>query len=113
MKHSHRFVAALVALSLAILSLPAMAADSGKVNLNTASGEQLALLPRVGPAVALRIIEHREKSGQFKKPEELMLVRGIGEKTFELIAPYVTVSGPTTLTVKVRATRKTEGQAEG
>lgn len=113
MKHNHRFVAAFVALSLALAALPAMAAPAGQVNLNTASGEQLALLPRVGPAVAQRIIEHREKNGQFKKAEELLLVRGIGEKTFELIAPYATVSGPTTLAEKVRVARKAEAQPEG
>ncbi len=113
MKHTHRFVAAFVALSLALLALPTMAAEAGKVNLNTATAEQLALLPRVGPAVAQRIVEHREQNGEFKQPEELMLVRGIGEKSFELMAPYVAVSGATTLTEKVRVPRKAEAQPEG
>jgi competence protein ComEA len=113
MKHTRRFFAAFVALAIALSALPAMAAPAGQVNLNTATAEQLALLPRVGPALALRIIEHREKDGQFKKAEELMLVKGIGEKTFELMAPYVTVSGSTTLAEKVRVARKTEAQPEG
>lgn len=112
-KTTTRFIAGLVALSLALLAAPAMAADTGKVNLNTATAEQLALLPRVGPAVAQRILEHREKNGNFKNPEELLLVRGIGEKTFELIAPYVSLSGPTTLTAKVRAAKKPAAEPAG
>jgi comEA protein len=83
----------------------AEAAESGRkvVNVNKADAAQLALLPRVGPAVAQRILEHREKNGQFKSAEDLMLVRGIGEKTFEGLKPYVAVSGETTLKEKVRA----------
>jgi competence protein ComEA len=86
-----------------------MAADAKpegkKVNINTAEASQLALLPRVGPSVAERIIEHRKANGPFKKPEDLMLVRGIGEKTFELIKPYVATAGETTLKEKVRTSR--------
>lgn len=91
-------------LATAALATPARGAG-GKVNINTASSEQLELLPRVGPAVAGRIIEFREQNGPFKKPEDLMLVRGIGEKTFALIEPHITLSGDTTLSEKVRATR--------
>jgi competence protein ComEA len=75
----------------------------GKVNVNDASVEQLALLPRIGPAVAQRIVEFREANGDFKAVEDLMLVRGIGEKTFERLAPYVALSGATTLSEKVRS----------
>ena len=57
----------------------------------------------MGPSVAQRIVEYRKQNGPFKAPEDLMLVRGIGEKTYQLIKPYVTVSGETTLTEKVRA----------
>lgn len=82
---------------------PAAAAESSRVvNINTASAEQLALLPRVGASVAQRIIEFREKNGRFETLEDLMLVRGIGEKTYELIEPHVTLTGDTTLTEKVR-----------
>ncbi len=92
-------------LTLAVLSLfvvvTAAGAAAGKVNVNTADAEQLALLPRIGPAVAQRIIEFREQNGSFKSAEDLMLVRGIGEKTFELLEPYVAVSGETTLSDKV------------
>lgn len=93
-----------LALILALSALPAMAAE-GQVNINTASAEQLQMLPRVGPAIAERIVEYREAQG-FEAPEDLLLVKGIGEKTFELLEDYVTVSGETTLAEKVSVPRK-------
>lgn len=94
-----RVVATTAAIALA--AGLALAAE-GKVNINTAGIEQLTLLPRIGEVVAQRILDYREENGNFKSPEELMLVQGIGEKTFELIEPYVSVSGETTLAEKVR-----------
>ncbi len=93
----------LTALVVAGLGAVAAAAAEGKVNVNDAGIEHLALLPRVGPAVAQRIIDFREENGDFKSAEDLMLVRGIGEKTFERLAPYITLSGETTLSEKVRS----------
>ncbi|MEZ5318625.1 MAG: helix-hairpin-helix domain-containing protein [Vicinamibacterales bacterium] len=66
------------------------------VNLNTASAADLEKLPGVGPAMAARIVEYREKNGGFKKVEELMNVKGIGEKTFLKLKPQLTVSPPKT-----------------
>ncbi|HOC19491.1 MAG TPA: helix-hairpin-helix domain-containing protein [Vicinamibacterales bacterium] len=63
------------------------------VNLNTATVEQLDGLPGIGRAMATRILEYRQKAGGFKKVEELMNVRGIGEKNFLKLKPLVTV-GP-------------------
>ena len=77
-------------------------AQSGKVNINTASVSELAYLPRLGAKVAARVIEHR-KEKPFTRPEDLMEVKGIGEKLFVSLKPYVAVSGPTTLNAKVRA----------
>lgn len=61
----------------------ALAGEMEKININTASLEQLMKLERVGAKYAQRIIEYREKEGPFKKPEDIMNVPGIGEKTWE------------------------------
>ncbi|HEX6086812.1 MAG TPA: helix-hairpin-helix domain-containing protein, partial [Thermoanaerobaculia bacterium] len=53
-----------------------------------------------------RIIEYRTEHGPFKKAADLMQVKGIGAKTFELMSPYIVVDGKTTLTTKVRTPRK-------
>jgi competence protein ComEA len=92
-----RFVAAGLAIAMAALLTagPALAAakpaPTAKVNLNTATVEQLTTLPGVGPQLAARIIEYREKSGRFNSPQELMNVRGIGEKNFQKIEAWLTV----------------------
>lgn len=62
------------------------------VNLNTATSEQLQKLPGIGPRTAARILEYRQKNGSFKKIEELMNVRGIGEKSFLRIKAQLTVA---------------------
>ena len=63
----------------------------GKVNVNTADAATLETLPRVGPAMAQRIIEWREANGRFTAVEDLMSVSGIGEKTFEGLAELVVI----------------------
>ncbi len=77
-------------------------AQGKKVNINTASAAELAYLPRIGAKVAERIVAYR-KEKPFSRPEELMEVKGIGEKLFLTLKPYVAVSGATTLTSKVRS----------
>jgi competence protein ComEA len=76
-------------------------APAKKVNINTASSTELAYLPRIGARVAERIVERR-KEKPFARPEELMEVKGIGEKLFLSLKPYVSITGPTTLDAKVR-----------
>jgi competence protein ComEA len=66
------------------------------VNINTAAATELQALPGVGPATAARIIEYRQKNGPFKKLEELMNVRGMGEKTFLKLRPQLTITAPKT-----------------
>ena len=95
---------ALVALALLVPSLAAQQADhaapkaaaSSPLNLNTATAAQLESLPGIGARTAERIIEYRQKSGGFKKIEELMNVRGVGEKSFLKLKPLITVTPPKT-----------------
>lgn len=79
------------------------AAPAGKVNINQASAAQIAFLPRIGAKVATRVLEYRKSHGPFARTEDLMEVKGIGEKLFLTLKPYLAVSGPTTLAAKVRA----------
>jgi competence protein ComEA len=92
---------------LAIAGGVESAQPSGVVNINTASSEELQLLPRVGPSLAGRIIEFREANGPFQTVEEILAVKGIGESSFEKLEPYIVTSGATTLTDKVRLARST------
>ena len=62
------------------------------ININTASAVELESLPGIGAKTAARIIEYRQKSGPFKKVEELMNVRGVGEKNFLKLKPQITVA---------------------
>lgn len=66
-------------------------AGPSKVNINTASVAELQNLPRIGPKVAQRIVDYRTQNGPFKKIEDIMKVRGIGEKVFDQIKDLITV----------------------
>jgi len=66
-------------------------APSTVVDLNTATAEQLDQLPNIGPTLAERIIEYRQRSGPFRSVDDLNAVPGLGPKRLEQIRPYVTV----------------------
>jgi competence protein ComEA len=66
------------------------------VNLNTATVSELESLPGIGARTAERIVEYRQKNGGFKKIEELMNVRGVGEKSFLKLKALITVTPPKT-----------------
>ena len=110
MKHAMLVVVSMVFLGVAGAPTPALAgpatpvrpatdetskksASAAKlqVNLNTATSEELTELPRIGDTVAARIVAYRKKNGSFTKVEELMNVKGIGEKTFLRLRPYLLV----------------------
>jgi competence protein ComEA len=71
-------------------------AATASLNINTATVADLQKLPGIGAATAGRIIEYRQKNGPFKKVEELMNVRGIGEKSFLKLKPLITAAPPRT-----------------
>jgi len=62
-----------------------------KININTASLAELQKLPRIGKKVAQRIIDYRKEHGKFKKIEEIMKVKGIGERIFKNLKDIITV----------------------
>jgi competence protein ComEA len=76
----------------AVSSRAETAGDGAPLNVNNASAEQLEALPGIGAAMAGRIIEYRQKHGPFKRLEDLMNVRGIGEKNFQKLKPLITVA---------------------
>jgi competence protein ComEA len=78
--------------SPAAKSASTVAAPTTPVNINTATQAQLETLPGLGAKVAQRIIEYRQKNGNFKKVEDLMNVKGVGEKSFLKLKPMLTVS---------------------
>jgi competence protein ComEA len=99
----HRLVAAalMLALGLAATPLAASAAESkpglsGVVNVNTASREELQLLPGVGEVRAVAIVARRKQQGGFKQVDDLLEVSGIGTAMLERLRPHLTLTGKTT-----------------
>ena len=96
--------ATLIAAAVLCLLLPSSviaqqeqgAAQKPTINLNTATLDQLTTLPGIGAKTAERILEYRTKSGSFKRIEELMNVKGIGEKSFLKIKPLIVATPPKT-----------------
>ena len=89
-------LAILISAGLALAPAAFAASLSGVVNVNTASVEQLELLPGIGEARARAVIATRKSRGGFKSVDELTEVKGIGESALDRMRPFVTVTGKTT-----------------
>lgn len=79
-------MAVITVLTVALMmswAVPAIAADLQKVNINTATLEELMTLDGVGEKVAEKVLAFRKANGPFQKPEDLMMVKGIGQKMFD------------------------------
>lgn len=70
---------------------PQLATVNGKIDINTASLEDLDKIPGVGPKTAAAIIEYRSANGAFKRIEDIMNVKGIGPKKFEAMEGYISI----------------------
>ena len=85
MTRTQKWITILLVVPMVMLMIcPVSAQEPGKININTATVEELVQLDRVGPRYAEKIIAFRQENGPFKAPEDIMLVAGIGQKTFEL-----------------------------
>jgi competence protein ComEA len=97
-------LALLTSLTLAIAGVGVAAAGSarleGTVNINTATHEELQLLPGVGESRAMAVIALREQRGGLKSVEELKDVKGIGDVALERIRPFVATKGKTTARIE-------------
>ncbi|MFO1518341.1 MAG: helix-hairpin-helix domain-containing protein [bacterium] len=99
------FVAAALAFSLGVQAKASKKQVSGKVNLNTASAEQIDQLPGISPKKAALIVEYR-KDHPFKAVDELDNVKGFSPKSIDKIRPYVSTDGPNNLVVEGGKTKK-------
>jgi comEA protein len=83
--------AGLMISSISVMAQKSVPATTEKVNLNSATVEQLQSLPGIGPAIAKNIVELRTKIGKFNRIEEVINVKGVGEKKFQKIKDRVTL----------------------
>lgn len=97
MNKTKNILTLLVILAMAVVSLAAVdqpsPAGAGKqlVNINSADAAQLAKLPQIGAKMAQRIMEYRKSNGGFKRVQDLLKVKGIGEKVFAKLQPLITI----------------------
>jgi competence ComEA-like helix-hairpin-helix protein len=60
-----------------------------RININIASNEELQRLPGIGPTIASRIVDHRRRHGLFKRPQDIVIVRGMSAKLYRRIAHLI------------------------
>ena len=71
---------------------PSLQRTNQLININTASANELETLPGIGKGLAQRIIDHRERFGPFRRPEHLIIVRGISDKRFRALQDLITAN---------------------
>lgn len=93
MKHFKVAVSVVAVLSLIVFCAPAFSAGDvdGKININTATAEELASLKYVGEKLSQRIVEYREENGAFEAVEDITKVPGVGPKVLEFNQDIMTV----------------------
>jgi competence ComEA-like helix-hairpin-helix protein len=65
--------------------------EAERININTASAEEFMRIPGIGPALAARMVEYRRKHGWFKRPQEIIIVRGMSAKRYRQIAHLIRI----------------------
>jgi competence protein ComEA len=92
MRYRKRILIMLLVMGIVLTFVPMLwAGETGKVNINTASVEEIAKLEKIGEKYAERIVQYRKENGPFQKAEDITKVKGIGPKTFELNRDRITV----------------------
>ncbi len=104
MRREHKLLGVSVLIAVAVFVFQAKTCFSaqevaGKVNINTATIEQLALLPGIGTKIAEEIVSYRTANGNFASPEDLKKVKGVGDKKFEEVKEFIVTEGETTISV--------------
>lgn len=85
MMRAKKWITLFTAITLVMIMTASVFAEGGeKININTASVIELVELQNVGPSYAQKIVAYRQQNGPFNSPEDIMLVAGIGQRTFEV-----------------------------
>ena len=91
MRHSRRILVITLVLFCVALWASISVAQTVKVNINTATAEELTVLKYVGETLSQRIVEYRKEHGAFESPEDIMKVRGVGQRIYEANKDIITV----------------------
>ena len=91
MQNRRRLLVICLAVAVFMAFVPVLCAEEGKININEASVDELIQLKNIGQTYAERIVQYREQNGPFEKPEDIMLVSGIGPRAWEANKYRITV----------------------
>jgi len=91
MQHSKKILVIALVLFCVALWASIAGAQTAKININTATAEELTVLKYVGETLSQRIVEYRKEHGAFASPEDIMKVRGVGQRVYEANKDIITV----------------------